>query len=140
MKRQRPLSHHGDEWLRTMSFSPVMIVRVQSWLSKMWMDSSCQLVTLLFKPFISGDLLCRLPPRGEEAPGPWPGEQVQRLVPEIRMETNATQVISVALAMTQWEASWPCSDWAFSPFQEVLFFNFILFYFISPFFSISSML
>lgn len=71
-----------------------MIVRVQLWLSRTGMESSCHLLTFLCKPFISGDLLCRSPPGGQEDPGPQTREQVQGLVPEIRVQTKAAQVIS----------------------------------------------
>lgn len=71
-----------------------MIVRVQLWLSRIGMESSCHLLTFLCKPFISGDLLCGSPPGGQEDPGPQTREQVQGLVPEIRLQTKAAQVIS----------------------------------------------
>lgn len=67
------------EWLRMVSFSPVMIVRVHQRLSKIWLECPCQLVTFFSEPFLSDDeVVCKLPPGGEEDPGPSPGEHVQR--------------------------------------------------------------
>lgn len=43
------------ECLRMVSLSPVMIVKVQHWLSKLWLECPCQLLTFLSEPFISND-------------------------------------------------------------------------------------